>query len=315
MSWERDPLYAKAKLFFERAFEETRDDPKFGLWCSLGLELLARAALASISPTLLAEPDREHKYLLHALNRGSELTSRKSVGSIQVFTLCRKLFPKFTEEDFKAALALINRRNEELHSGAAAFDEYRPSQWLASFYRACHSLSSVLGETLENLFGIEEANVATEILKSSLNDVNQRVKSSIGAHDKVFHNKTDEEQKALAAKAVALGTELAIQRHHRVICPACKSVATVQGRPFGKEHITLGDTEIIVRQAVSPTSFSCSACGLKLEGYAELEVAGLGGQYTRRTTYLPEEYYGLVDPDDLDSYFEDYYGGPEYDNE
>ena len=72
MSWERDPLWAKARLYFERAFAESREDPRFGLWCSLALELLARAAVASVSPTLLAEPDNEHRFLLHALNRGSE---------------------------------------------------------------------------------------------------------------------------------------------------------------------------------------------------------------------------------------------------
>jgi hypothetical protein len=74
MRWERDPLWAKSRLFLERAFDEPREDPLFGLWCSLGLELLARAALASVSPTLLAEPDNEHRFLLHALNRGSKKT-------------------------------------------------------------------------------------------------------------------------------------------------------------------------------------------------------------------------------------------------
>ena len=88
MSWERDPLLAKARLFFERAFDESQDDPIFGLWCSLGLELLARPALAAISPTLLAKPDNEHKYLLHALNRGLESTPRISLNAVQVFGLC-----------------------------------------------------------------------------------------------------------------------------------------------------------------------------------------------------------------------------------
>ena len=50
MSWERDPLWAKARLFFQHAFNTQRDDPTFGLWCSLGLELLARAALAVREP-------------------------------------------------------------------------------------------------------------------------------------------------------------------------------------------------------------------------------------------------------------------------
>lgn len=79
MSWERDPLLAKSKLFFDRAFSEQSESPLFGLWCSMGLELLARAALASVSPTLLAEPNSDHKFLLHALNRGSAKVPRRSI--------------------------------------------------------------------------------------------------------------------------------------------------------------------------------------------------------------------------------------------
>ncbi|MBM4019059.1 MAG: hypothetical protein FJ288_12145 [Planctomycetes bacterium] len=316
MSWERDPLWAKARLFFGRAFSESRDEPAFGLWCSLGLELLARAALASISPTLLAEPDNEHKYLLHALNRGSERTPRKSISASQVFALCRTLFPGFTDDDLKAALALLNRRNEELHSGGAAFDEYRPNQWLVGFYRACHSLASAMGESLSSLFGQEEAEVANGILTGNQNDVTQRVNSSIAAHRKVFGDRPQEERESAQKKAKELGEQLAVQRHHRVTCPACQSVATVQGTPFGKEHVTPGDDNIVVRQSISPTSFCCSACGLRLEGYAELQAANLGGHYTRRTTYSPEEYYGLVDPENLEPYIEEYLQNlEEYDNE
>src|SRR5450759_2075672 len=125
MSWERESLLTKAKLFFERAFNESRDEPLFGLWCSLGLELLGRAALSSVSPTLLAEPSNDHKYLLHALNHGSERIPRRSITSSLVFTLCKTLFPQFTEDDLKLANSLINRRNEELHTGSAAFEEYQ----------------------------------------------------------------------------------------------------------------------------------------------------------------------------------------------
>src|ERR1035438_5591571 len=101
MSWERDPLWAKSRLFFERALNTRREDPAFGLWCSLGLELLARAALASISPALLAEPDREHKNLLHAIHRQFEIPQPKSINASLVFQLCAKIFPTFTSEDSK----------------------------------------------------------------------------------------------------------------------------------------------------------------------------------------------------------------------
>lgn len=88
MTWERDSLSAKAVLFFGRAFAEDPDDPLFGLWCSLGLELLARSALASVSPTLLAEPDRDHRYLLHALKRADATIQPQSIGATQVYSRC-----------------------------------------------------------------------------------------------------------------------------------------------------------------------------------------------------------------------------------
>jgi len=317
MSWERDPLWAKARLFFERAFDQSRDDAAFGLWCSLGLELLARAALASISPTLLAEPDREHKYLLHALGRGSERTPRKSIGAAQVLSLCNTLFPEFTKEDLTAALAVVNRRNEELHSGAAAFDSYTPNQWLTGLYKACNALTSAMSETLEDLFGEEEAGVANRILAEDRTNTTDRVQKRIASHRSVFETTPPAEQQGAKQQAEAEAEGLAFQGHHRVTCPACGAVATVQGQAFGKEHMSDEDGEIVVRQAVSPTSFLCEACGLKLDGYAELEIAGLGGHYTRRTSCSPDEYYGLIHPDDLPEHIEKYLADQmqEYDNE
>jgi hypothetical protein len=206
MSWERDPLWAKARLFFERAFNESRDDPAFGLWCSLGLELLARAALASVSPTLLAEPDNEHKQLLHALGRGSDRVPRKSISTAQVFALCRQLFgTSFTEDDFKAAMALVNRRNEELHTGAAAFEQYQPKEWLPGFYRVSRNLAEAIGETLDNLFGNEEAEVAQETLAENENDTRQRVKSAIAAYARVFREKPEAERRTAAERAEKQG--------------------------------------------------------------------------------------------------------------
>jgi hypothetical protein len=317
MSWERDPLWAKARLFFERASSEPRDTPEFGLWCSLGLELLARATLASISPTLLAEPDRDHKFLLHALDRGSETVPRRSIRTAQVFSLCHLLFPTFSKDDLNTANALVNRRNEELHSGAAAFDEYPTTQWLAGFYRACKSLSTAMGESLGTLFGEDEAKAAAEMLDEAAQEVRRQTLNKITDHRAGFEGKPKEERDALAAAAEVEGLQLATQRRHRVACPACQSVATVQGRPFGKDHITHNADEIVVRQSVSPTSFSCSACGLKLDGYTDLDVAGLGGHYTRTTKYSPEEYYGLINPDNIGPYIEEYLAniGDEYDNE
>lgn len=324
MSWDKEPLLAKAKLFFERAFAESREDPLFGLWCSLGLELLARAAVASVSPTLLAEPDPDHKNLLQALKVGSDTSSRKSLAVARVLNLCRTLFPtKFSEDDKTIALALANRRNDELHTGASAFTEYPSTKWLAGLYRACRSLAESMGETLETLFGKDEAKIADEVLSQSQAEVKSRVLQLIADHTKMFAAKSPDEQTKAAESAKAEGEQLAHRRHHRVTCPACSSFATVQGEAFGQEQVSHGHDEglIHVRQPVSPRSFSCPACGLQLQGYAELDVAGVGGQYTRTTEYSPEDYYGLIDPESFDPepylerYLESLRGEGDYDNE
>ena len=317
MIWEQEPLFAKARLFFQRASNDSSNEPLYGLWCSLCLELLARAALASISPTLLAKPDNDHKHLLHALDRGSEKNPRISISATKVFGLCNNLFAEFDDDDEQISLALTNRRNEELHSGGAAFEEYPSSQWLTGFYHACNSLCSAISVPLESLFGTEEADVAQDMMSKSRQDAKKRVNDLISAHKTAFLLKSSDEQEKAKLDAESIGSDLATKHHHRVTCPACGSIATVQGRPFGKEYITNNEDEIIVKQAVAPKSFSCSACGLTLDGYVELEVAGLGGHYTRKTTVSPEEYYGLISPYDLDSYIEEYLGSDlrEFDNE
>ena len=145
----------------------------------------------------------------------------------------------------------------------------------------------------------------------------ERVHKRVASHRSVFEAKPPDEQEQAKARSEEEGKTLAFQGRHCVTCPACGAVATVQGQAFGKEHMTEEDGEVVVRQAVSPASLSCSACELKLEGYAELEACDLGGQYTRRTSYTPEEYYGLIHPDDLPEHIEEYLAGQmdEYDNE
>ena len=291
----------------------------YGLWCSLGLELLARAAVASVSPTLLAEPVAGHRYLLYALNRAPEKTPPISISTEQVFTLCSVLFDSFTKEDFNEAKALVNRRNAELHSAEDAFDKYPPNVWLPGFYSACNALTKALGESLESLFGDEQARIAREILGDIQNEATSRVQATLAAHRRVFAARPPEEQQVAAAAAKENATKLSYAHHHRVTCPACGCDASVQGELFGAESVTHEEGEVIVRRSVSPRSFSCTACGCKLNGYSELAAAGLGGHYSRTRTFSPAEYFGLIDPEsaDMSEYVNRYLENIliEYDNE
>lgn len=308
MSWDRESLWAKSRLYFERAFETDREDETFGLWCAMGLELLARSAIAKFSPTLLAEPDKDHKYLLIALDLGSAKVSRRSIATNQVLSLCKTLIPDFTEDEVKLASALTGRRNEELHSGSAAFMEYSTQQWIAGFYKCCKILAESQEESLTSLFGDEEAKVAEGVITEVAEEVKSKVQNAIAAYKKVFNEKDESERNDLREKAEKQGETLSFQSHHRVDCPACGCVATVQGDTYGQEQIEHKEDEIVVRQSVIPTRFSCPACGLKLSGYGELSSAKVADHFTHRLHYTPEEYYDLIDPHDseaMQSYAED----------
>ncbi|HAU3628993.1 TPA: hypothetical protein F7136_16570 [Legionella pneumophila] len=309
MGWDRESLWTKSRLYFERALNTDREDDSFGLWCSMGLELLARSAIAKFSPTLLAEPDKDHKYLLIALDLGSAKISRKSIPTNQVLSLCKTLIPSFTEEELKLASALTGRRNEELHSGTAAFQEYSTQQWIAGFYKCCKILAESQSENLTNLFGDDEAKIAEAVIKDVADEVKTKIQNDIAAYKKVFNEKEEIEKSELKEKAEKQSEIMSHKKHHRVKCPACESAAIVQGDTYGKEQIEHKEGEIVVRQSVIPTQFSCIACGLKLSGYGVLSAPNLGNHFTHRTHYTPEEYYDLIDPHDtetLRSYAEDH---------
>ncbi|MBP6056661.1 MAG: hypothetical protein KAZ91_01985 [Candidatus Fonsibacter sp.] len=306
MSWEREPLFTKAKLYFEKAYDEDKEESYFGLWCALGLELLARSAIAKVSPTLLAEPDRDHQNLLHALGLGSVKSPRKSIATINVLSLCQSLITDFTEADFKTASAVINRRNEEVHSGAAAFEEYPTQQWIAGFYKCCQILCEFQDETLNSLFGGEIEKEAKLILTEVEESVIGKTKSLIAAHSKVFEVKAPKRIEELKEEARKNGDKLSYRGHHRVECPSCKCTATIFGEPYGKQNVENKEDEIVVRQSILPTKFSCTACELNLNGFTSLKAAGIGNHYTRRNKYSPEEYYDMINPDDYDTITERY---------
>lgn len=301
MSWEREPLWTKAKIYFEKAFTEDREQPYFGLWCAMGLELLARSAISKVSPTLLAEPDRDQQNLLHALNLGSAKTQKKSISTNQVLSLCQTLITDFTEINLKVASAIINRRNEEVHTGGAAFAGYPTQQWIGGFYKCCKILAEFQEESLNSLFGDEIQREADLVLTEVEQEVLGKTKATIAAHKKVYEAKEEADRLALSIEAEKKTEQLSHKGHHRVKCPACNSFATVLGESYGEDIIEHKNDEIIVRQSVLPTKFSCLACELRLNGYAALKAADLADHFTHRSHYTPEEYYDMIDPSDYDS--------------
>ncbi len=317
MGWDKESLLTKAKIFFTKANDEEQDNFFFGLYCTMGLELLTRAVVSKVSPVLLAEPTRDQGNILCALGYNSSKDNKKSITTQQVIALCKIIIPDITDDLNKTALAMVNRRNEEMHTGSVAFGEYTTEQWIVSFYKYCKLLATFLETDLNDLFGKEQSEIAEQMILDTDSKIQKTVLAKITAFKTTFNDNSEVEKLKLKGKATE-NVARAVYKSHKVICPACGCDASISGREYGNENIEHKDNEIITRRHVMPESFKCSACGLKLSGYGELSFAGVGSHYTNRVSHSPEDYYDLVDPNDSDAmnyYVEEYLAENAYCNE
>ncbi len=302
MSWESSDLLNKAKMYFARAADEERESSYFALLYSFGLEFLIRSCVAKKSPVLLAAPDQgNQENILAAIGVKPFSPKIKSLETNKVISLCKGLYSEFTPDDASLCQRIVNGRNEELHTGALAFVSYPFSAWMSGFYECLLHACGILEIELSDLLGDEESKIADSVLREKREGVESSVKSNVAAHKKVFESLGEEARKEKISDAEANAKVMAFKKKHIVDCPACGSKALLGGEPFGKEVITEQDGELVSRISIAPTEFECTACSLKLNGIAELAVCDLAGHFTRRTAYTPEEYYGLIHPDDIDA--------------
>ena len=294
--WSPDTLLAKAQLIIEKMNSTVADEWEYGLWSALGLELLARAALAHISPVLLADA-QNWRNLMHAL--GKAPTAKKftpaSIGTKEVLARLTELLADFNQEIAGFCSKHVERRNAELHSGEIVFDGLGTSEWLPRYYRACKILLESMGRSLSDF--VSDPVLAQEMLASLDDAAAKAVDQDIKAHAKVWSNKPDTERETAMLQASAWATRYT---GHRVPCPSCTSPAILHGSPSGPVSTTIGDDEVIQRQTMLPSAFECIACGLKIAGYSKLSACNLGDAFSSTTTYTAAEFFDLYTEEDLD---------------
>jgi len=296
--WSVDALFAKAQLFVEQMDSSDPNDWKYGLWSALSLELLAKASLANISPTLLLTDTKKWQSLVYAISRNypvSEESKQPSISIQEVFKRLEILIPDFKEMK-PFCSEHIDRRNAELHSGESAFKGLGDSKWLPKYYKSCKILLKSLDKELDDF--VSNPNKAQEYI-NSLNDAETKaVEQDIQKHSEEWKAKSEDERDAVELKAQTWATRDA---GHRTQCPACSSPALLQGSPTGPVTKTIKDDKIIRQQDIFPTHFECIACGLKITGFSKLSACGLGDYFKATKTYTAAEFFDLYTEDDLES--------------
>lgn len=287
--WHKDDLLRKAQKYSQIMCTFSRDSWDYAFWSTLVLELLARAALSNVSPTLLADA-KDWNNIYSALGHTPKATkyTPKSIDISSVFERLKNTVPQFTPDHENFCASHMSRRNEELHSGGNPFTSLKISSWLPSFYQACNALLTSMDESLELLLGESEAAIANQMVSASSDESAKSIAKSINAYRTIWEDLTQSEKDTRSAQASAWATK---HHGHRAECPSCKNTAVVMGTAYFAPIKSIKDDEITERQEFIPTRFECIACGLKISGLAQLSACGLGDTYTATFTYDAAEYY------------------------
>jgi hypothetical protein len=289
--WNSDLLYQKAKLYFERANECDHERHEFPLWSSLGLELLARAALTRVHPVLNADPSQLENILYACGIEGTQ--QPKSVAFHSVLIRLEKVVPGFEKPHRELCDYLALLRNDELHSADLPYEGLAESKWLPRFYEVCRLLTTFLGRDLDDLLGPDLARAANRLIKALLKEAAKAVRGRIAKHAKTFSALPSEERASLATTAAVKAALLAplAPGATAVDCPACRSRAIMRGELIKEMKPRYADEMLLVGLEFLATSLKCVACGLDLNNIEEVHHAGLEPRFLgQRSTDVHELY-------------------------
>ena len=289
--WSKNAFFAKAQRYIEEMQKNDSDEWQFAFWAALSLEFIVKAALANISQALVAEGSDWNNLLY---STGQQPNQKKFVPrTADISGLIRNIetaFPEFTKEMLDFAVAHMNMRNRELHSGALAFDDVAAASWMPKFYLVCDFLLKQMGESLESLLGKENVEEAEQYIKAHKDEAAKAVKQNINAHKTIWEELTPEQQAERITQAKA-----ASMRYwgHRVKCPSCGCPALLQGSPAGVPKTEVDDDGIVEKQRMLPSDFECVGCGLKITGYSKLLACDLGEPFISTSVTSPLEYFNV----------------------
>lgn len=302
-AFDHQSLFDKSKVYISRALDqdENDDETSFQLWAALSLELLGKAALAKVHPSLIADPV-DVGSLFAACGRPFS-TTRKSITAKTLFERLIHLSKDFQGQEKDFCMEIIHRRNAELHSGELPFTGMRKDAWLNKFWRISTVILRMQDKSLVEWLGTQRAEAANKQLRQE--DVVNSVVLKLTIHKNKFLSQHDtrekvEHAKILAAMFQANGGKqfkhLSADAFENIECPACHNTGVLSGKEWDAEYTGEADDDEpwmeLVQISYSTVGFSCAACELELVGRDELDAADLDSEFlvteTRQMDYEPD---------------------------
>lgn len=279
--YDHEALWLKAKLFINRAMDDDgyRSFDEQLLWASLALELLAKAALARVSPLLIVEPTEDGTNLLIASGLVKGDPRFPSVRAKTLFTRCQRAFRPFSLPE---ATKITSARNEYLHNSGPAFTVVPVDAWWPRFWAQASILVTALDRDVSEFVGIGRAKVVSNHLDQNTKNVEHRTQALIErAKQRLAQHLGGSLPAKIAAEWKQVGDLSAWLMYRSVeICPACSSQGILEGdnitdREIEYQQIDEYDFDTVVTLTIDVDYFSCPTCQLVLDGYELITQAGL----------------------------------------
>jgi len=296
--YDYEALWLKAKSFLNRAMDDEGDERSFdeqALWASLALELLAKAALARVSPLLIAEPTQDGTNLMIASGLIEGDARFTSVRAKTLYSRCQKAFKPFNEAE---AGQITHARNEYLHGSAAGFTSIPAKAWWPRYWTLAVILVSALERTIEDLVGNDRSDTVQQHLEQNQKNVEHRTEMLI---ERAKQRLAQWESGTLPARVAAEwspGTSMSagLKYSEPADCPACGGRGTIESDDATDvtvryEQISEEDFDATVDITATADYFSCGGCGLVLDSYELVEQAGLDTSFDTQGDGGDIQYY------------------------
>lgn len=297
--YDHEALWLKARLFTNLATDVARAFDERAVWASLALELLAKSALAKVSPLLIADVTRSGDSMLVASGIQADDSKFTTVAASTAYERCSKAFRPFHLND---AQRITRERNRYLHAGAARFSELPEHAWWPPFWSLVFVLVNAQDRELADLVRAEYLRNAEAQLEENKELI--RVKAEAlqqRAAQRLSQIETGNASARVAAEWQTMPAPWAGLDHSGgEICPVCGTLGRLEGNDVYShsiEYDLADDGEPINARAelvVYSEYFGCPKCHLVLDGNELIAAAG-----------LPET-FGATD--DVESWLEPEYG-------
>lgn len=289
--FDHEALWIKAKLFLNRAMDDDfRSFDEQALWAALALELLAKAALARVSPLLIAEPNEDGTNLLIASGLVEGDARFTSVRAKTLMSRCHKAFKPF---DSSEAMKILNGRNEYLHGAGTGFMAIPPRAWWPRYWAQVAILVTALDRDIAELVGGDREARVDSYLEENAKNIERRTEALIERARQRLQQKRDG---TLTAKLAAeWRTELQLSASMKFStpeeCPACGELGLLEGEDVLNTEVDYRDDEgnepsyvddysdATVTLTIGAEHFSCPTCQLILNSYELIEQAGISLEF------------------------------------